>query len=381
MSVEGLITPDNANYKQLKAARAYLNSGIPSDTKGGKNLSAIFVHAEMGYSRGIAETNRGCSIGDVDELRLCNPQNARTGIDDPLLVDPFIASTFGKSEVPEVCFNHCPLGSMYHAGVHRDGKRRIVCDKHSENLRLLLNSVNRDDLFDALVENKQRFMRSPDLSYLAKALGVVKEYFEEYNLFRYLIELIGNLDPEYEYGAISSTCHLYTNLPRALDDIDTFRECIEEFGSLGAHNSRVKSIRTSNEHVRKIDVPRAIVEPIRNLVATRNTSNLSEAASDFGSKVDINEVIGIVFEGTKGVFDSVNPQSDRLDNAMMILYTMEKSWVWFNGNHSRCMQYFNVLLEEIGIDPIPHGFVDFAAHSLDFNDFKLYMKYLLSELS
>ncbi|MBP9758201.1 hypothetical protein KBD45_00770 [Candidatus Dojkabacteria bacterium] len=364
---EAIITPANITPEEREHMRAYAAAIIgKTPTKGSNALDSIFRRAELDPTRVLLKTSRMSSEGYVNGLRICNQRKVATGTNDISLVDPTIAATFGEPTVPRICYEYCPFGSMQHAGV--EGNRRIHCSKHLESVQQVLAITDGEDIEKT---QNRRFLRAPNIAYLAKALDVDREYiinsriFDRYHFYQ--------RDPDYLNAASYATKLLHANLVDSLDDYDDFADMLYQYGIVSAYGDIKINIREDVVN-RTVNIPLNLIEPLTKL---SSGANLERFNYNWNCFTPIKRVMSAIHTRTRNVLDENQDSDFRFSQAVSALYVMERSWVWVEGNHSRCMNYFNVLLEKIGVEPIPHGVIDFAAHLFDFEGFEKYMRYVI----
>lgn len=216
-----------------------------------------------------------------------------------------------------------------------------------------------------------RFVRAADLGYLRLVLGETEGEFEAFRIME--MYHFNERNEEYLNAARKATSYLTKAFQSGIEDIYEFYEVFDKYGYFSAYGD-LKRVMRSDYNSRGLLIPTRISNSLNKLFPpSESTNNFNEW--DFFTP--INKVIKRVYGNTKTILDGENSFAIRLSLAIHSLYIMERTYTWFNGNHSRCMNYFNVLLEKIGLEPIPHGVIDFAAHLFDFERFEKYMHYVI----
>jgi hypothetical protein len=274
-------------------------------------------------------------------------------------------------------------------------ERKIPGTDRADSIPLTENRVN--------TGNIARFVRVPTPDYLQRVLRSTPEQADTISKIGiYLMPTQAATNTDYLESAQQATRYLESELERNVQDDISFRELINNYSFMSSYTTSFGETPATIRKfpvIRQLIVPVPIASPLYTLIPALGGETYSPPQWIFPHN------FSPVYNPHSELYDSfIAPynQSERevpaclteirgytqaafknkdLDAAIDALYSAETSWLWGSGNQSRSVNYFNVILDKIGFEPISHGVIDFAAGCLKREDFKKYVKFVIAEES
>lgn len=191
------------------------------------------------------------------------------------------------------------------------------------------------------------------------------------------------LDTDYHIKSETAIYYLQANLEEAVQGPESFEQLLISYSYKSAYAEGIPYTLNIRRE-RKVTIPGPIYDYLQ-LLADRLRSdaqgsrrNIYTPTRDKEIYIDIDPLAKRIEDMRSLVEETLS--TGGIHTAIQTLYRMERSWFWSRGNHSRSMNFFNVLLEKIGYQPIPHGVIDFAAFTLNEEDFQRYMVFIFRDV-
>lgn len=249
------------------------------------------------------------------------------------------------------------------------------------------------------------FIRNPGIGYLQSALMTDAKLANRIAAIGYNFTLGDKALPDISYIDMcrKAVKFIEDHLDEALTSTSGFEGFLNELASQTAYVNSFGKIKEGHLRDRQVQrnesVPILIYQAINNVLKNLQCKELDPIKNEmihnhqpFGgmqveslpvinnhSTIPIDLAAETVRAKYKKALESYNLGASirATDLAISGLFEMLNAWFFDGANLSRSMLIFNVMLNKIGIQGLPHGAIDFAAYLMPPESFNIYIKFLL----